>query len=252
MRCLLAMTTRIESPSAMDAAELVRLMRQMNHDLRNPLNATLATANMLSEGIYDPLTPGQERATQRIERNSKRVLALLDDLLGYVKAEINEYPLLMDDFEPRLLLDKIKGECQGLAEAKNLSVSLNTANAVPATLRGDQAVIKRIILALVWNAISFTTQGKVEITSEWADAWVVTVRDTGIGIPPGAVSHLFESFWRGETLGTWVPTSGSGMGLAAARAFARLMKATILLKETSKDGTSFTFRFHVASPSQTD
>jgi signal transduction histidine kinase len=227
----------------MDKAELVRLMRQMNHDLRNSLNATLATANMLSEGIYDPLTPGQERATQRIERNSMRVLALLDDLLGYVKAEIGEYPLLMADFDPRLLLDKIRGECQSLAEAKKFSLSVITSDAVPSALRGDQSVIRRIILALVWNAISFTAQGKVEITSEWSDGWVVTVSDTGPGVPPGAVSHLFEAFWRGETMGTWVPTSGSGLGLAAARAFARLMQATITLQESSIGGTIFAIRF---------
>jgi signal transduction histidine kinase len=188
-----------------------------------------------------------------MERNSKRVLALLDDLLGYVKAEIGEYPLLVDDFDPRKLLDKIKGECQSLAEAKNLSVCLTTADAVPSTLRGDQTVIRRIILALAWNAISFTAQGKVEIASEWwSDGWVVTVSDTGPGIPPGAVPHLFESFWRGETMGTWVPTSGSGLGLAAAQAFARLMQATIWLKESSQEGTRIAFRFPCTGSSRAD
>jgi signal transduction histidine kinase len=237
------MTTGLESSAGMDAAELVRLMRQMNHDLRNPLNATLATANMLSEGIYDPLTPGQERATQRIERNSKRVLALLDDLFGYIKAEIGEYPLVSDDFDPFLLLNKIRIECESLAEAKNLSLILTTTDAVPSTLRGDQAVIRRIILALVWNAISFTAQGKVEIISGWDDGWVVTVSDTGIGIPASAIPRLFETFWRGETGGTWVPTSGSGLGLASARSYARLMKAALSLRESSREGTSFAFRF---------
>src|SRR5437867_2040121 len=103
-----------EQPISLDKP--VALLRRLNHDLRNPLNAVLATANMLHEGIYDPLSPGQLRAVQRIERNTHRILALLDGVIGYVKAEAGELPLMAKDFDPRHLLEDIRIECQSTAD----------------------------------------------------------------------------------------------------------------------------------------
>ncbi len=220
----------------------VALLRKMNHDIRNPLNAVLATANMLSEGIYDPLTPGQVRAVKRIERNSQRILTLLEDLIGYAKVEGGEYQLVVTDFDPCKLIESIQAECQPMAAEKELAFSINTADSVPAIIHGDETLIRRIILALAWNAISFTAHGSVQITSAWSGAWLVTVTDTGSGIPASAAGRIFDVFWRGDVAGTQVPTSGSGMGLAAAQAFAKLMKGELLLKDSSTKGSTFMLR----------
>jgi signal transduction histidine kinase len=220
----------------------VRLLRQMNHDLRNPLNALIATANMLSEGIYDPLTPGQARAVERMERNSKRILALLDDLIAYVKAEAGEFKLDVKEFNPHRMLDDVQEQCNAAARAKNIAFLVTSDETLPPTLRGDEAAIRRIILALSWNAISFTPKGAVEITSEWSDGWSIAVTDTGPGIPISCRPHLFEAFWRGEAAGSPVPTSGSGLGLALARALAKLMKGDVILKSSSLQGCTFLVR----------
>src|SRR5688572_10106171 len=188
------MTTRPESPEPVSLAKPVRLLRQANHDLRNPLNALLATANMLSEGIYDPLTAGQQRAVQRIERSAQRMVWLLDDLITYVKAEAGELELVSAEYDPRRVLDDLKADCQSTAQAKDISLCITTADSVPPVLRGDESAIRRIILALIWNAISFTPYGTVHIGSEYSDGWLITVRDAGPGIPPGDISHLFEPF----------------------------------------------------------
>src|SRR5512142_851067 len=97
------MRTNTTEPESLSKS--IRLLRQMNHDLRNPLNALIATAGMLSEGIYDPLTPGQARAVERIERNSRRIVALLDDLITYAKADAGEYSLEVKDFDPCGLIE---------------------------------------------------------------------------------------------------------------------------------------------------
>ena len=222
-------------------AQPVALLRHVNHDLRNPLNALMATANMLTDGIYDPLTTKQIRAVQRIERNAGRMLALLDDLIGYVKAEAGEYPLVIAAVDPRKLLDQVVATCAPVAKAKNLSFSASSDDTVPAIIQGDQAVVQRIILAVVWNAISFTPEGSVEIKSTWENGWLVTVKDTGPGIPASAVPHLFEAFWRGDVVGSPVPTGGCGLGLTMAHAFAQLMHAELCVKESSSQGGVFTF-----------
>jgi len=220
----------------------VALLRKMNHDIRNPLNAVLATANMLSEGMYDPLTPGQDRAVKRIERSALRMLTLLDDLIGYAKVEGGEYQLNPVDLDPRKLIESIRVECEPVAAEKDLALLISIADSVPATVYGDEILIRRVILALVWNAISFTAHGTVQITSAWSGDWQIAVTDTGPGIPATAAGRIFDVFWRGETAGSQVPTSGSGMGLAAAQAFAKLMKGELSLKESSDEGSVFVLR----------
>src|SRR5436190_23236237 len=102
--------------------EAMRLMRQMNHDLRNSLNTVLATANMLTEGIYEPLTDRQTRAVQRMERSSQRMLAVLDDLIAYVKAQTGEYPLSPLDFDPSKVLESVIMQAKPIAEEKGLKI----------------------------------------------------------------------------------------------------------------------------------
>lgn len=220
----------------------VALLRKMNHDIRNPLNAVLATANMLTEGMYEPLTAGQDRAVKRIERNALRILALLDDLIGYAKVEAGELQLAVTDFDPRKLIESIQAECQPVAAAKELTVSASTSDSVPTIVRGDETLTRRIILALAWNAISFTTHGTVKIDSAWSDGWSVTVTDTGPGISSSAATHIYDVFWRGDVAGSQVPTSGSGLGLSAAQAFTKLLKGELLLKETGAKGSTFVLR----------
>jgi signal transduction histidine kinase len=219
--------------------EAMHLMRQMNHDVRNSLNTLLATANMLSEGIYEPLTDRQTRAVERIERSGQRILAILDDLIAYVKAQAGEYMLSNVDFDPRTVLESVITQIKPAAETKGLAISVETVGNPPTTLHGDPVVVERILLALVWNAVSFTVKGNVRVTSAWLDSWVVTVEDSGQGIPSNDVPHIFEPFWRGENPGSSVPTAGDGLGLTAAQALATLLKGELSLKETSTKGSTF-------------
>ncbi len=96
-----------------------------------------------------------------------------------------------------------------------------------------------MLSALVWNAISFTSNGSVNIRSQWKAGWLLTVKDTGPGIPPDAIPHIFEPFWRGNVAGTAVPTAACGLGLAMAQAFAHLIKGQLSLKISSKRGSIF-------------
>jgi signal transduction histidine kinase len=218
------------------------LMRKLNHDLRNPLNALLATANMLEEGIYEPLTDQQLRAVQRVERTAQRILTLLEYTVSYVKAEQGQYPVNISTFDPRRLLETVKAECQATASAKQIDLCVTTTESVPSTVQGDETVIRRIILELTWNAISFSPSGKVEITSAWSDGLVITVKDAGSGIPDSAMSNLFEPFSRGKVAGSPVPTSGSGLGLATSQALAGAIQGKLLYEKNSDKGSTFILR----------
>ncbi|HLY27058.1 MAG TPA: HAMP domain-containing sensor histidine kinase, partial [Aggregatilineales bacterium] len=217
----------------------VHLLRQMNHDMRNPLNALMATVTMLQDGMYDPLTAKQVRAVQRVERNGKRILALLDAFVTYMKADAGQYPVNAVDFEPRSLIAGVLAECQLTAQEKGLGMKSVITDSVPQSLHGDKELIQRIIQELAWNAISFSSAGTVELTSTWANDWQLAIKDSGPGIPAPIAPHVYEPFWKGETPGTTVPTSGSGLGLTVAHSLAKLMGGTITLKDTSAQGTEF-------------
>lgn len=215
----------------------------MGHDMRVPLNTLISTNDMLVQGVYDPLTPKQAKAAARLQRNSHRLLAILDDFVTYVKAEVGELPLSAKPFAPRQQLEAWCEPVRPTAAEKQLTVQVTTADAVPALLNGDETLLKRIVQALLWNAVAYTPQGAVSVTSEWTadQEWLISVQDGGSGISDSDLPHIFEPFWRGEER-PQLPTAGAGLGLPLALSLAKLMGGTVFVKEAGTQGSTFCLR----------
>jgi signal transduction histidine kinase len=224
---------QVESP-----VNLIELLRKMGHDIRAPLGSVISTSDMMAQGIYEPLTPKQTRANERIQRNSRRVLAILDDFITYIKADAGETQLVKLPFDPRVVLEDCGSQVQEAAGAKNLALHLTTSESVPSMLTGDAAAIGRAVLPLLWNAITYTSAGAVQVESDWNGCWVIRVRDSGQGIPADNIPHIFEPFWRGEDR-PQVTTAGAGLGLPLALALVKLMNGQLWLEETSPEGSVF-------------
>lgn len=218
--------------------------------MRVPLNTLILTSDMLVQGAYDPLTSRQEKAAVRLQRNSYRLLAMLDDFVTYVKAEAGELDVNIQPFNLVEQLDKWCAPVRHRTEENGLALHIEVAPAVPATLSGDEGLLKRIVQALLWNAVSFTTQGHIRVTADETDSKLtICVADSGDGIPADDLPHIFEPFWRGEGR-PQVPTAGAGLGLPLARALARIMNGDVLLKETSERGSRFCLELPMAVPSE--
>ena len=228
------------SEESINANTLIELVRKMGHDMRAPLGSIISTVDMLAEGIYEPLTPKQVRANERVRRNSRRVLAILDDFVTYVKADAGQLQLAPGAFDPRKALSDCIEQVRQLAEEKGLALRLTTPEQVPASLVGDVAQIKRATLNLLWNAVTFTTQGEIRVESEWSDthSWTIRVRDSGSGVSEDQVPHIFEPFWRGEER-PQVSTAGVGLGLAVSLSLTKLMKGQLILEQTGTQGSTF-------------
>ena len=228
----------------LDFDALVHLMRQVAHDMRGPLGALTGTADMLVSGTYGELSVKQERAAARIQRNSYRVLALLDDLMLYIKAEAGQLDAQPEPFNPRAILESLSAEV--LPEATNhaLTVTLTGLDELPETLAAPPSMIRRVIQELMWNAVNFSSSGEISISTAWQQdtaTWTVRVRDCGPGIKPEHTSHIFKPLWRGEArFQGLMKTSGFGMGLATAQSLSRLMGGKLELTETSATGSTFT------------
>lgn len=208
---------------------------------------------MLVQGIYGELTSQQARASERMQRNSYRLLALLEDFMTYVKAETGGFPLNNSSFEPRILLDTLHEQMAPLAESKGLALHWAVADDLPQKLVGDPTAISRIVQALLWNAIGFTEAGTVEVDSTWtADhQWATIVRDSGPGIASEEQPNIFKPFYRGEQRPP-MPSSGFGLGLAMASSLARLMHGQVVLEQSSLQGSTFCLRLSLPVHDETD
>jgi signal transduction histidine kinase len=231
------------SETSLNVDLLIQLIRKMGHDIRAPLGSIMSTSEMFAEGYYDPLTPKQARANERIQRNSARVLMLLDDFVTYIKAETQDIEPAPRTFEPNSSLTEWCVKVKAFAEQKNLNFHIVLSKQMPTTLECDTIIVSRIVQALLWNAVSFTREGDIWLESDWTEqnGWTITVRDSGIGIPEEDRPHIFEPFWRGQER-PQVPTAGAGLGLAVSLALARLLKGELALKETGTKGSTFLVR----------
>ncbi len=225
----------------LDFSRLVQLMRQMAHDMRGSLEVLSMTTDLFVQGGYGELNPKQERAAKRMRRANNRIFALLDDFMAYVKAEAQQLPLEIAPFDPRALLTALRDTVLSEAQAKNLAVRLVDGESLPPVLCGDATLIRRVMLALLWNAIVFSDQGEISLHSSWVTAtstWILKVSDQGSGIAPEHVTHIFEPLWRGNER-PQSPTSGYGVGLAMALALTRVMSGQLILEKTGPEGSVF-------------
>jgi signal transduction histidine kinase len=222
------------------AEVLVQLIRHLGHDMRAPLGALISTTDMLLTGVYDPLNERQTRAAERMGRNGRRTLAMLDDFVTFIKAQAGELVLTARPFEPRVRLLACCERVHSVADEKALTIVLETRPEVPQQLFGDEVVIERIILALLWNAVAYTTAGEIRVCSTWdaQTGWTIEVRDTGTGVTAEDAEHIFEPFWRGLER-PQLPTAGAGLGLPMALALAQTMGGTLRLKQTGLEGSVF-------------
>jgi len=219
---------------------LIGLLRLMGHDIRAPLGSLISTNDMLIAGTYDPLTDKQMHAAQRMKRNSRRALAIIDDFITYVKAEAADLIPYSQPFDPRAELETCVHQVKPSAEEKGLLCDLLITDSVPQQLVGDAALIRQVVTALLWNGVAFTASGSLRVESDWsvASGWSMRFRDTGSGISSEDAPHIFEPFFRGQER-PQVPTAGAGLGLALSAALVKLMRGQLTLESTGAAGSTF-------------
>ncbi|NUP09855.1 MAG: GAF domain-containing sensor histidine kinase [Polyangiaceae bacterium] len=229
-----------------DAQELDALkshfLANVSHELRTPLTLLLGPVEDLIANEQNPPTEWQKEHLATIHHGALRLLKHVNALLDFVRAEAGR---LQAHFEPTDLV-ALTTQLVGFFEstATNAGVDLRL-EVEPIAERAyvDREMWEKIVLNLISNALKFTHQGEI-VTSLRVedDRFVLTVRDTGIGIPPEAIPHIFERFYRvpgaqGRT------AEGAGIGLALALELVRLHKGTISVE--SYPGSGSTFRVEI-------
>ncbi len=234
---------------AREAAEAARANKArfaavVSHELRGPLNLILGFSRLvaLSPESYGVELPRAYRAdVDAIYENSRHLVSLLDDILDLSQVEVDRMPLVKDrvDVEGQVIPDVV-GTVQPLAARKDLYLRLELVGGLP-TVLADRTRLRQVLLNLLTNAVRFTQRGGITVSTEAAaDGLLVTVADTGPGIPADELPRLFEEFYRLRALED-AGVKGTGLGLAISKHIVELHGGRMWAESTLGSGTAFHF-----------
>ena len=215
-----------------------RVLAVVAHDLRTPLCALLMDAEMMHSRRSDNLEPGQRTTVGRMYQTAGRMNALIEDLLEVARVDRGGLALAVRDHALDRLLDEAADMLRPLVEASGLELRVQGCAAgtrVPA----DDGRVLQVIANLVGNAVKFTpAPGVIDLAAEVRGGeCLVSVRDTGPGIPPEQLPHLFGSFWQARD----ADRRGLGLGLAIAQGIVQAHGGRIWAESEPGRGTTFTF-----------
>ncbi len=202
-----------------------QFLATVSHELRNPLNPIM----MWSVLLRDPrLAPEKQRhASEVIEQNVKSLAQLIDDLLDVARIESGKMRLDVGPVELQHVIEQAIQTVQPGAEAKQIRLGV-VLDPRAGPIAGDPARLQQVVWNLLSNAIKFTPRGgSVRVTLARINSQVeLTVADSGQGIAPDLLPHVFDPFWQGES-GSTRRRGGLGLGLAIVRHLVELHAGTV-------------------------
>ena len=225
---------------AEDASEAKsQFLANMSHELRTPLNAIIGYSEMLLEEAEDLDLEHFITDLRRIHGSGSHLLQLISNILDLSRIESGRVPLSREDIAVDALVRPVVAETEALAtERGNTQVLACPGDAGSAHV--DVAKVQQVLRHLVRNAHKFTQGGDVRVSVECPDErrLRVRIRDTGIGMDPERIHHLFEPFTQGDET-TTREFGGSGIGLALSQKMAALMGGGIYVTSALGEGSEF-------------
>jgi signal transduction histidine kinase len=237
-----AMMGRLERSFRM----LRRFTADASHELKTPLTV-LRTG--VERALTHPAAP--EEVLEILEELLVEVSwmsELVDSLLTLARADEGRAPLHLDKVDLRDILSEVSETASILGEEAAVNVEVEVPHA-PAVLEVDRSRIRQLLMNLLTNAIKYTPAGgRVSIDSKSMNgAVVINVRDTGIGIAPGELAHIFDRFWRADPARSRIgERAGAGLGLAISKWIAEAHGGAITVQSRQKRGTTFTVTLPLA------
>jgi signal transduction histidine kinase len=245
-RLLLASIREQEARQAAEAANRAKdeFLAMVSHELRTPLNAILGWCSLLASGHAEP----PKRGLEVIERNARAQLKLVNDLLDAARISSGSLVVLPEPLDLAEVVRETASTLQPLARQKNITLDVTIEDDVPAIL-ADAERVQQVLLNVLGNAIKFTKPaGSVAVRLTRTDSGAqIVIRDTGDGISPHILPHVFERFRQGEVRAG--QQRGVGLGLTISRALIELHGGTIHLSSDGEgQGTTCTIDLPLTPP----
>jgi PAS domain S-box-containing protein len=218
-------------------------MATLSHELRTPLNAMLGWAHMLRSNVLPPDT--QRRAIETLERNVRVQAQLVDDLLDVSRIVAGKLQIKTDEVDLTALVTGGADNVRPAAIAKGLTLGLAIDSEKRVIVTGDADRLRQILWNLLTNAVKFTPKGgRIELELRHGESTAsIVVTDTGYGIRPEFLPHVFERFRQADS-STSRKHGGLGLGLAIVRHLAEAHGGSVSV-ESEGEGLGATFTVHL-------
>ncbi|TGL45097.1 response regulator [Leptospira perdikensis] len=216
-----------------------------SHELKTPLNGIIGIAESMFDGIGGKLNQEQRQNLGMIVSSGKRLSSLVDDILDFSKMKNRDLDLDLKAIDLHQICDLVLVISRPLYFTKNLTVRNHVPMDFPPIL-GDEARLQQILFNLIGNAIKFTEKGRIDVSAEIMERMLVlSIKDTGIGIPKDKFADIFRSFEQVDA-STTRKFGGTGLGLAISKRLVELHGGTIWVESTEGEGSTFRFTLPLA------
>lgn len=229
---------------ARQLAELERLRAEFvgvaSHELKTPINVIIGYLELLQEEIYGELAPKQKEVLQTITKQANSLTRLVKRLLDISRFEASGGKIDVREVDLRRLLGTLESSFSVLAMQRDISFTVNHGEDLPGNVYWDEDRMNEVLGNLISNAFKFTPRGgKVALTVACRENKVViTVQDTGAGISPAQLPHIFDKFFQADNQAQ-AATKGTGLGLAIAKEIVEAHGGEITVDSAVGKGATF-------------
>ncbi len=244
---LAAQRVQVESANKMKS----EFLSNMSHELRTPLNSIMALSKVLKVQTADKLSADETGYLDIVERNGKNLLELINDILDLSKIEAGRMTLDIRPVAIGATLAGIMERIEPIAGEKQVKLVDHIPPDLP-LIQSDETRIHQVLQNLISNAVKFTEAGSVTVTAKADDTrLIISVSDTGIGIAPADLPHIFDAFRQADG-STTRSHEGTGLGLTIAAKCARMLGGKLTVDSIPHSGSTFTFSLPVTGINAAD
>ncbi|MBT9470259.1 MAG: ATP-binding protein [Pseudomonadota bacterium] len=228
--------TRDEAAAANVAKS--QFLANMSHEIRTPLNGILGMTQVMAR---EDLSPAQCERLEVVRDSGQALLTVLNDILDISKIEAGKLEIDNHEFDLATAIHTACNAFAGIADQKDVAFRIGIDDEALGIWWGDGARLRQVVSNLASNAVKFTHQGEVAVIVRRTEAGLhLTVRDTGIGIPPDRQGELFQKFNQVDA-STTRKFGGTGLGLAISHELVALMGGTMTVASIMSEGSTFAF-----------
>ncbi|MCG6969515.1 MAG: HAMP domain-containing protein [Gammaproteobacteria bacterium] len=218
-------------------------LANMSHELRTPLNAILGYSELIEDDLFEQNSTKHLPDIQKIQCAGNHLLSLINDILDLSKIEAGKMELQVCTFSLQELINEVTATIQPLAEKNGDTLKVNVSHEVN-IVNTDKTKLRQVLFNLLSNACKFTSQGLIQISVNASslgqtDCFIISIHDTGIGIPQDKIASLFDAFTQVDSAYNR-KYQGTGLGLALSRKLSQLMGGDITVTSQVNSGSTFT------------